>query len=145
MPCRGLPARLALACVALLALCGAPQRSAASTYGNWHECSAQAVYGGMYGAELLANLSSFKSGLLGHVWRTFDPEVPAPQVCDWCVCGCAYLSGGGAWCAASVAVCADTMRATAGRYEQAQHAAHSTPPCKLSLGTLCCARRPLFR
>lgn len=33
-------------------------------------------YGGLYGAELLANLTSFKSRLLSHVWTSFDPSVP---------------------------------------------------------------------
>ncbi len=52
----------------------------AYTYTSWHECSAQAVYGGIYGAEVLANLSDFRSGLLGQVWQSFDPTVPYPQV-----------------------------------------------------------------
>lgn len=56
--------------------------AAASTYGSWHECSAQAVYGGWYGAELLTNLTSFKSNLLSHVWSSFDPTVPYPEVCQ---------------------------------------------------------------
>lgn len=75
----------------------------AYTYTSWHECSAQAVYGGIYGAEVLGNLSDFKSNLLTHVWQTFDPEVPAAQVSAYttsfvvclhyflcCVCGSWY-------------------------------------------------------
>ena len=54
--------------------------SLAYTYTSWHECSAQAVYGGIYGAEVLGNLSDFKSGLLSHVWKSFDPDVPYAQV-----------------------------------------------------------------
>lgn len=30
----------------------------------WHQCSAQAVYGGAYGYQALANLTEFRLGLL---------------------------------------------------------------------------------
>jgi hypothetical protein len=64
----------------LLQLLIALQAASAYTYTSWHECSAQAVYGGMYGAEVLGNLSDFRSNLLGHVWKSFDPHVTYAEV-----------------------------------------------------------------
>lgn len=56
------------------------QAASAYTYTSWHECSAQAVYGGIYGAEVLGNLSDFRSSLLSQVWKSFDPDVPYAEV-----------------------------------------------------------------
>jgi len=64
----------------LLAAASLAAPAAAYTYTSWHECSAQAVYGGIYGAEVLGNLSDFKSGLLSQVWQSFDPAVPYAEV-----------------------------------------------------------------
>lgn len=65
----------------LLVLLALAQKAAeAYTYTSWHECSAQAVYGGSYGAEVLGNLSDFRSNLLSKVWQSFDPTVPYLEV-----------------------------------------------------------------
>lgn len=65
----------------LLVLLAVAQKAAeATTYTSWHECSAQAVYGGAYGAEVLGNLSDFRSNLLSKVWQSFDPTVPYLEV-----------------------------------------------------------------
>jgi hypothetical protein len=64
----------------VLLLLAATATAHAYTYTSWHECSAQAVYGGIYGAEVLSNLSDFRSGLLSQVWKSFDPTVPYAKV-----------------------------------------------------------------
>lgn len=79
------PQQLLLFSLALGVLCLAAP-AAAYTYTSWHECSAQAVYGGIYGAEVLGNLSDFKSGLLSHVWKSFDPTVPYAEVSEFRGC-----------------------------------------------------------
>lgn len=66
--------------VLLLSLAAFTTTASAYSYASWHECGSQAVYGGAYGAEVMANLSDFKSSLLSHVWSSFDPAVPAIQV-----------------------------------------------------------------
>lgn len=50
------------------------------TYTSYDECSAQGVYDGVYGADLVANLTDFRSNLLSHVFKSFDPTEPYPQV-----------------------------------------------------------------
>lgn len=66
--------------VLLLSVAAFFSTASAYSYASWHECGSQAVYGGAYGAEVMANLSDFKSSLLSHVWSSFDPSVPAVQV-----------------------------------------------------------------
>eukprot|EP00879_Flechtneria_rotunda_P001331 GHRR01001481.1.p1 GENE.GHRR01001481.1~~GHRR01001481.1.p1 ORF type:complete len:390 (+),score=80.39 GHRR01001481.1:272-1441(+) len=56
-----------------------PFAAAVSLYNAWHECNSQAVYGGLYGAETLSNLTYFRSNLLSHIWASFDPSVPFLQ------------------------------------------------------------------
>jgi hypothetical protein len=41
---------------------------------QWQECSSQGAFIGMYGSQALANLTSFRSSLLSHVWQSYNPE-----------------------------------------------------------------------
>jgi hypothetical protein len=41
---------------------------------QWQECSSQGAFIGMYGSQALANLTTFRSNLLSHVWQSYNPE-----------------------------------------------------------------------
>lgn len=41
---------------------------------QWQHCSTQGAFIGMYGNQALANLTIFRSNLLGNVWQSYNPE-----------------------------------------------------------------------
>jgi hypothetical protein len=41
---------------------------------QWQECSSQGAFIGMYGSQALANLTTFRSNLLSHVWQSYNPD-----------------------------------------------------------------------
>lgn len=72
--------RLSATTVATYLIAQLLQLSVASPlYSHWRECSSQGIYGGLYGAQLSANLTDFRSNLLSHIWSSFDPSVPYLQ------------------------------------------------------------------
>eukprot|EP00882_Tetradesmus_deserticola_P030001 GHRQ01033652.1.p1 GENE.GHRQ01033652.1~~GHRQ01033652.1.p1 ORF type:complete len:109 (+),score=28.79 GHRQ01033652.1:570-896(+) len=42
-------------------------------HAQWQECSSQGAFVGMYGSQTLANLTAFRSNLLGNIWKSYDP------------------------------------------------------------------------
>ncbi|KAF6251797.1 methyltransferase domain-containing protein [Scenedesmus sp. NREL 46B-D3] len=60
----------AAAAVSLLALLLGPMMAAAA----WHECNSQGAFPGLYGSQVLANLTVFRSDLLSKVYPSFNTE-----------------------------------------------------------------------
>lgn len=67
---------LLLVLLLLLLAAAALPRAAA-----WHQCSAQGVFGGLYGYQAVANLSDFRAGLIADIWP-FATH-PAKELSGW--------------------------------------------------------------
>jgi hypothetical protein len=71
---------LVLALSLSLALSAARTKESGHTHIAWHVSRAHAVFDGVYGAEVVANLSDFRSGLLSTVLDAFDKNKPQTEV-----------------------------------------------------------------